>query len=170
VQEVIPTDDEGVRVTDRGRRDDARAFEGVDQQKCRAHLLRSIDDGLATKQGRARDFGEPLKGLLQEALALWHAHRDGHIPDVQADADALQAEVTSQWRDCCLKEAAKQRLLTHSAGTTTAASCSAFGRTRESPRRTIGRSGHCAWRSSRARSRRARSTHVAPQPSPRSRV
>jgi transposase len=77
VQEVIPADYDGVMVTDRGRSYDARQFAGVDQQKCLAHILRSLDDVLATKHGRARDFGEHLKGLLQEALALWHAHRDG---------------------------------------------------------------------------------------------
>ena len=94
VQEVIPMDYEGVMVTDRGRSYDARAFAGVDQQKCLAHILRSIDDVLATKKSRARDFGEQLKALLQEALALWHEHRDGHVPDFKADAEALQAEVT----------------------------------------------------------------------------
>jgi hypothetical protein len=111
VQEVIPTDDEGVMVTDRGRSDDARAVAGVDQQKCLAHILRSIDDVLATKKSRARDVGEQLKALLQEALALWHEHRDGHVPDFKADAEALQAEVTYQWRDRCLKDADHQRRL-----------------------------------------------------------
>jgi transposase len=111
VQEVIPTNDEGVMVTDRGRSYDARAFEGVDQQKCLAHLLRSIDEVLATKKGRARGFGERLKALLQEALARWHKHRDGHVPDFKADAEALQAEVTHQLRDRCLKDADHQRLL-----------------------------------------------------------
>jgi len=42
VQEVIPPDDEGVMVTERGRSDDAQAFDAVDQQKCLAHMLRSI--------------------------------------------------------------------------------------------------------------------------------
>lgn len=111
VQEVLPTDDAGVMVTDRGRSDDARAFEGVAQHKCLAHILRSIDDGLATKKGRTRDFGEQLKALLQEALALWHEHRDGRVPDVKAEAEALQAEVTYQLRDRCLKDADHQRLL-----------------------------------------------------------
>ena len=66
---------------------------------------------LVTKKGRARDFGERLKALLQEALALWHEHRDGLVPDVKADAEALQAEVTYQLRDRCLKDADNQRLL-----------------------------------------------------------
>ena len=111
VQEVIPTDYEGVMVTDRGRSYDARAYEGVDQQKCLAHILRSIDDVLATKKSRARDFGEQLKALLQEALALWHEHRDCSVPDFKAEAETLQAEVTYQLRDRCLKDADNQRLL-----------------------------------------------------------
>lgn len=111
VAEVIPTAYEGVMVTDRGRSDDALAFEGVAQQKCLAHILRSIDDVLVTKKGRTRDFGEQLKGLLQEALALWHEHRDGHVPDLKADAEVLQAEVTYQLRDRRLQDADNQRLL-----------------------------------------------------------
>jgi transposase len=111
VQEVIPTDYEGVMVSDRGRSDEARAFEGVDQHKCLAHILRSSDDVLVTKKGRARDVGEQLKTLLQEALALWHEHWDGPAPDVKAAAEALQAEMTYQWRDRCLHDADHQRRL-----------------------------------------------------------
>jgi len=44
VQEVIPATDEGVLVTDRGRSYDAQTFDGVAQQKCRAHIQRSISD------------------------------------------------------------------------------------------------------------------------------
>ena len=84
VQEVIPADYAGVMVTDRGRSYDAQAFDGVDQQKCLAHILRSISDVLETKTGRARDFGEQLKALLQEALALWHAYRDGQVPTTRS--------------------------------------------------------------------------------------
>jgi hypothetical protein len=111
VQEVIPADFDGVMVTDRGRSYDAREFEGVAQQKCLAHILRSLDDMLATKKGRARDFGEQLKGLLQDALALWREHRDGQVAEFKAEAEALQAEVTYQLRDRCLRDADNQRLL-----------------------------------------------------------
>jgi hypothetical protein len=105
VQEVIPPDYAGVMVTDRGRSYDAQAFDGVDQQKGLAPILRSIDDVLATKTGRARDCGEQRNGRWQEARALWSAHPDGHGPDLQADPEALQAEVTSPGRDRCLKAA-----------------------------------------------------------------
>jgi hypothetical protein len=98
-------------VTDRGRRSEAQAFDRVDQQKCLAHILRSISDVVATKTGRARDGGEQLKGLLQDALARWHAHRDGPVADFTVEAEALQAELTSQRRDRRLKDRDHQRLL-----------------------------------------------------------
>jgi transposase len=111
VQEVIPPDYAGVMVTDRGRSYDAQAFDGVDQQKCLAHILRSISEVVAAKSGRARDFGEQLKVLLQEALALWHAHRDGTVTDFKVEAEALQAELTYHLRDRRLKDPDNQRLL-----------------------------------------------------------
>jgi transposase len=111
VQEVIPADYAGVLVTDRGRSYDAQAFDDVPQQKCLAHIQRSISDVLATKTGRARDFGEQLKGLRHEAMELWHAYRDGHRTDSKADAEALQAEITSHLRNRRLKDADNQRLL-----------------------------------------------------------
>jgi transposase len=67
VQEAIPADDPGVMVTDRGRSDEAQAFDNVRQQTCLAPIQRSIRDMLETKTGRARDFGEGLKALRQEA-------------------------------------------------------------------------------------------------------
>jgi len=111
VPEVIPADDAGVLVTDRGRSDDAQAFDDVPQQKCLAHIQRSISDVLATKTGRARDFGEQLKGLRQEAMESWHAYRDGHRTDDKADAEALQADITLHLRNRRLKDADNQRRL-----------------------------------------------------------
>jgi transposase len=110
VQEVSPADYDGVMVTDRGRSYDAQAFDGVLQQKCLAHIQRSISDVLETKVGRARDFGEQLKELLQEALALWHVYRDGQRTDYKVDAEALQEEITYQLRHRSLKDPDNQRL------------------------------------------------------------
>lgn len=111
VQEVIPADYAGVMVTDRGRSYDAQAFACVDQQKCLAHILRSISDVVERKTGRARDFGVQLKARLQEALALWHRHRDTPVADFKVEAEALQAELTYQLRDRRLKDRDNQRLL-----------------------------------------------------------
>ena len=111
VQEVIPADYIGVMVTDRGRSYDAQTFDDVRQQKCLAHIQRSLSDVLATKTGRARDFGERLKGLLQDALQLWHAYHDGTVTDFATAAKALREELTSQLRDRPLKDPENQRRL-----------------------------------------------------------
>jgi hypothetical protein len=63
---VVPTDCDGVMVIDRGRSYDAHMFDHVAQQKCLTHILRSISDIWEAKRGRARNFGEQLKGLLQD--------------------------------------------------------------------------------------------------------
>ena len=76
-----------------------------------AHILRSRSAVVATKTGRAQDFGDQLKALLQDALAWWHAHRDGQVTDFKADAEGLQAELTSRLRDRRLKDADHQRRL-----------------------------------------------------------
>jgi transposase len=111
VQEVIPADYAGVMVTDRGRSYDAQAFDRVAQQKCLAHILRSISDVVERKTGRARDFGEQLKVCLQEALMLWHRQRECPVTDFKVEADALQAELTYQLRARRLKDPDNQRLL-----------------------------------------------------------
>jgi transposase len=111
VQEVIPADYAGGMVTDRGRSSDAQAFDHVDQQKCLAHILRSLSDVVERKMGRARAFGAQLKTVLQDALTLWHRHRDRPVADFKVEAEALQAELTYQLRDRRLNDRDNQRLL-----------------------------------------------------------
>jgi transposase len=79
VREVIPGDYLGVLVTDRGTSYDAEELAGVKQQKCLAHVLRSIDEVLATQTGKACWFGRHLKQLLQAAVELWHDVQAGTI-------------------------------------------------------------------------------------------
>ena len=79
VREVVPSDYGGVMVTDRGRSYDAQALSGVKQQKCLAHVLRSISEVVQTKRGRGRSFGNRLSRLLREAMELRQAyHRGAH--------------------------------------------------------------------------------------------
>lgn len=111
VQEVIPADYQGVMVTDRGRSYDARAFDEVKQQKCLAHILRTIHDVLKTKTGRARDFGERLKTLLQEAIALWRAYHRGEVRTFAAQAQHVRDVLRDHLRDRCLIDPDNQRLL-----------------------------------------------------------
>lgn len=111
VREVVPADYQGVMVTDRGRSYDAQALSRVRQQKCLAHLLRSISEVVETKRGRARSFGNQLKGLLQEALELWRGYHAGAIPDFPTEARHLKEAMTHHLRDRVLTDRDNQRLL-----------------------------------------------------------
>ena len=111
VQEVIPPDYDGVMVTDRGRSYDAHAFHNVKQQKCLAHILRAIRAMLQTKKGRARDFGERLQDLLQDAMHLWRAFHAGEVADFPRAAPLLWDAMTHHLRPRCLTDPDNQRLL-----------------------------------------------------------
>jgi transposase len=111
VQEVIPPDYAGVMATDRGRSYDAQAFEEVKQQKCLAHILRSISDVLQRKKGRARAFGERLKTLLQDAMQLWRRSQGGAVPDYEDQASHLWDALTYHLRPRVLTDPDNQRLL-----------------------------------------------------------
>ena len=111
VQEVIPADDIGVMTTERGRRDDAHAFDDVRQHTCLAHIQRSLSDVLVTKTGRARDCGARWQGLRQDALPRWHDDHDGTVTDVATEAKVLREALTAQRRDRPLKDPDHQRRL-----------------------------------------------------------
>src|SRR3954471_9708896 len=113
VREVIGDDYAGVLVTDRGKSYDARELEGVKQQKCIPHALRSINRVLEARRGRARHFGTRLKGLLKEGLQLWHDYHDQH-GRLAGFADRVRqhkAAVTRHLRPRRLVDADNQRLL-----------------------------------------------------------
>jgi transposase len=113
VREVIGDDYSGVLVTDRGKSYDAKELEQVKQQKCIPHALRSINEVLETKQGRARHFGTQLKRLLKEGLQLWHDYHDhqGQQAGFERRARSLQAALTRHLRPRRLTDADNQRLL-----------------------------------------------------------
>ena len=110
VQEVIPADDSGVRVTERGRSDEAQAFNDVRQPQCLAHVQRSLSEVLAATTGRARDFGARLTGWLRDARPWWHADH-GTVTDFAPEAKARREELTSQRRDRPRKDPDQQRRL-----------------------------------------------------------
>lgn len=91
---MLPADDDGGMVTDRGRRAAAQTFDRVDQHQCLAHILRSIREVGERKRGRARDFGEQLNTVLQDALALWHTPRATPMADFKVEAEALQTALS----------------------------------------------------------------------------
>jgi transposase len=113
VREVIGNAYAGVLVTDRGKSYDAKELEAVKQQKCIPHALRSINEVLETKQGRARHFGARLKALLKEGLELWHESHDhqGQLGGFSWRVTSLQAAVTRHLRPRRLADPDNQRLL-----------------------------------------------------------
>jgi hypothetical protein len=110
VREVVPSDYGGVLVTDRGRSYDSHSLAQVRQQKCLAHVLRSISQVVETKKGRGRSFGNRLKQLLREAMALWQAYHRGTAVDFAAQAQQLTQEVAYHLRDRPLTDPDNWRL------------------------------------------------------------
>lgn len=112
VRERIPSDYEGVMITDRAGVYDAEAFAKVKKQKCLAHVLRSISGVVESKSGRARWFGEELKRRLRRAIELWHERRAGPPPaDFAERVRRLRWEITDHLRDRVFSDPDNQRLL-----------------------------------------------------------
>src|SRR6266516_3387091 len=105
VREVIPADYAGVLCCDRGKSYDAQALAAVKQQKCLAHLQRSVSELLETKWGRGRSFGLGLRRLFGEA---YHA---GSVTDFAAQAAALQGRLSEHLQVRTLPDPDNQRLL-----------------------------------------------------------
>ena len=111
VREVIPAAYAGVLCTDRGKSYDAHQLRQVKQQKCLCHLQRSVRSLLETKWGRGRSFGLQLRRLLTEAIALWHAQRDGTVTDFPVQAARLQARLTDILQERPMPDPSNQHLL-----------------------------------------------------------
>ena len=113
VREVIPTDYPGVLVTDRGTRYDAQELAAVKPPKCLPHVLRSIRRVWEHQAGKAGWFGRRLKGLLEEALALWHEFHAGTVDwaEYHRRGEELKAAVSDHLRPRTLSHADNQRLL-----------------------------------------------------------
>ena len=99
VREVVPADYAGVMVTDRARSYDAQALSGVRQQKCLAHVLRSISEVVETKVGRGRSFGKRLSELLREAMQLRESYRRGEVADYGGETERLRRALSHHLRD-----------------------------------------------------------------------
>jgi transposase len=113
VRAVIPGDYPGVMVTDRGTSYDAQELSGVKQQKCLAHVLRSINAVLANQTGKACWFGHHLKQLLQAALELWQAFQAGTVrtAEYHRRGQELKQALTEHLTPRKLSDADNQRLL-----------------------------------------------------------
>ena len=110
VREVVPADYAGVMVTDRARSYDAQALSGVRQQKCLAHVLRSISEVVETKVGRGRSFGKRLSELLREAMQLRESQRRGEVANYGGETERLRREVSHHLRDRPMADRDNRRL------------------------------------------------------------
>jgi hypothetical protein len=106
VQEIIPRNYQGVMVTDRGRSYEARSLNWVKQQKCLAHLQKTLSTLLEKKKGRAREFGEKLKMLFRMALDLWEEYHAGAVRDFEARAAELRFVISYLLRERALRDSA----------------------------------------------------------------
>jgi transposase len=111
VRTVVSAEYEGVLVTDRGRSYDAIELAGVRQQKCLAHIQRTLSEVLARQHGKVRASGSQLKGLFRHAIDLWHAYHQGKRSGFAAQAQQLQHVITHHLRDRPLKDPDNRRLL-----------------------------------------------------------
>jgi transposase len=111
VQEVVPANYPRVMGTDRGRSYEAHSFRKVRQQKCLAHLQKTLSALLEKKKGRAREFGENLKMLLGMAMDLWEEHHAGAVVDFAARAAELRLVISYQLRERTLRDPDNRHLL-----------------------------------------------------------
>jgi transposase len=111
VQEVIPRNYQGVMGTDRGRSYEDKSFRRVKQQKCLAHLQRTLSEMLARKKGRARDLAERTQELLRLAVRLWEEYHWGSREEFDRWVPEVPFALSYHLRDRPLKDQDNQKLL-----------------------------------------------------------
>ena len=98
-------------MTDRGRSYDARTLSGVRQQKCMAHVIRSVSDVVETKVGRGRSFGKGLIERFREAMELRESYHRGESDDFVGESERLKRELSNHLRERPMPDPDNQRLL-----------------------------------------------------------
>ena len=111
IREVFPDDYKGTLVGDGAKVFDANALSGVKQQKCIFHGLKLIREAHEKQEEEEREFGELLKGMLQDGLALWHGYHEGKKRRYRAKVAALEERLTKHLRERTLDNDDNQRLL-----------------------------------------------------------
>jgi transposase len=111
IREVFPGDYKGTLVGDGAKVFDANALSGVKQQKCIFHGLKLIRETHEKQEGEEREFGELLKGMLQDGLALWHGYHEGKKRGYRAKVAKLDERLTEHLRERTLNNDDNQRLL-----------------------------------------------------------
>jgi transposase len=111
VEEVVPRNYRGVMVTDRGRSYDAKAFHRVKQQKCLAHLQRTLSEVLERKKGRARELADRTQELLRLAVELWEEYHWGCRAKFHRWVPEVRWALNYHLRDRPFKDQDNQKLL-----------------------------------------------------------
>ena len=111
IREVFPKDYKGTLVGDGAKAFNANELNDVKQQKCIFHGLKLIREAHEKQKGSEREFGELLKGMLQEGLALWHGYHEGKTSEYQTKVSDLDQRITEHLRERPLDNEDNQRLL-----------------------------------------------------------
>ncbi len=111
VQEVVPRNYQGVMGTDRGRSYEDHSFRQVKQQKCVAHLQRTLSEVLDRKKGRARELADRTRELLRLAGELWEEYHWGSRVKFHRWAPEVRWALPYHLRDRPLKDQDNQKLL-----------------------------------------------------------
>ena len=111
VQEVVSQNYQGVMGTDRGRSYEDKSFRRVKQQKCLAHLQRTLGEVLDRKKGRARDLAERTRELLRLAVRLWEEYHYGDREEFDRWAPEVRLALSYHLRDRPFKNQDNRKLL-----------------------------------------------------------
>src|SRR5918999_732623 len=110
-QEVVSQNYQGVMGTDRGRSYEDKSFRRVKQQKCLAHLQRTLGEVLDRKKGRARDLAERTRELLRLAVRLWEEYHYGDREEFDRWAPEVWLALSYHLRDRPFKNQDNRKLL-----------------------------------------------------------
>jgi transposase len=111
VQEVVPRNYQGVMGTDRGRSYEDKSFRWVKQQKCVAHLQRTLSEVLDRKKGRARELADRTRELLRLAVRLWEEYYRGSRGEFDRWVPEVRWAFSYHLRGRPLKDRDNQKLL-----------------------------------------------------------
>jgi len=101
----------GVVGTDRGPEYRSKKLEEWRFQKCATHIKRNVTKALETKKNAARDFGEEVNRLLDEARRLWRGWHAGRREGYPEKVARLKERMTYLLRDRSFTDSDNQRLL-----------------------------------------------------------
>jgi len=111
VVDVLGEDFTGVLASDRGPEFDANKLKDWKKQKCNTHVKRNINKALEDKTGRARQFGEKLRSLLDEARQLRRNHDAGKRKGYEDKVVDIEDRIAHHLRNRTFVDPDNQRLL-----------------------------------------------------------